>query len=326
MSSPINLLPTRAKTAYYLCLLPILSLLASCGGGDNNVSDIIDQVPTVAPIESVAKTAVPLSYAASIAMASVNGTSYPNVVTSNVCTGYPCVSVITITVQPNTLPIEPDNIGTGGEIVIVGLWSSANQAILTLVFNGFRVGNEFLSMRKVSTIPVSQQNNTTTFAYSNVDIDIETESETSIDLNDTEIQNEYNRLNLGIDMDPEVNVNLDAWVVEAQSGGTPTDFSDDKYLIVGGGQYFEAGPSAVSVLQIGAVGMQIAPDCVLNPKGGNAILQEVRVSSGNRSTWPILGQALIEFQSTCNGTAKVLLGTGSFFLASGDDIDLGFGN
>ena len=141
-----------------------------------------------------------------------------------------------------------------------------------------------------------------------------------------ELDGIIDRLNQAVNTDPEVNVSLDAGLIEAEMGGTLIDLSDDEYLVVGGGQYFEAGPVNLSALQIGVVDLLVTPDCALNPIDGNAVPQEVRVSTGDRSIWPIVGQAVIEFQSACDGTGRVLLGTGSFFLASGDDIELGFGD
>ena len=302
-----------------------LSLLLGCSSNkDDDSLDPINQVPTIAPIEAVVKTSVPLSYAAEIAMAAVNGTVFPQVSLSNTCSTFPCVATMVITVQPNDIPVVLDGISDNGEIFVVGLWSSSSQAILTVIFDGINAGNQYQFIRKISTIPVSQLNNITTVAYANIDIDIASDSEVSIDLNAGEIQTEYDRLNQSIDTDPELNINLEAWIVETNSNGTPNDLSDDQFSIVGGGQYFEANANEVSVLQIGAVDIQMTTNCALNPVGGLAVLQEVRVSSGDRATWPVLGQALIEFHSSCDGNARVILGIGSFFLATGDDIDLGF--
>lgn len=304
--------------------LPISGLIACSNSDDDDALDIIDQVPTVAPIESVVKTAVPLAYAASISMDSVNGTVFGNVSRSNTCSSYPCAASLVITVEPDSLPVTLSGISDNGEILVVGLFSSATQAIMTVVFDDIDAGNDFLSVRKISTIPVTRLNNITTLTYSNIDIDISTDPEDAISLNDTEIQNEYDRLDQDIDTGPEVNVTLDAWIVEADTRGTTSDVSDDEFRVVGGGQYFEVGPDDVSVLQMGVINMVVTPDCALNPTSGLSVLQEVRVSTGDRSTWPVLGQALIEFESDCTGSAHVILGTGSFLLASGDDIDLGF--
>ena len=307
-------------------LFTFLLATVGCGGGDNtqSVDDVIGQTPTVEPIAAVVKAAVPLGYAASISMAEVNGIDFPNAVSSNTCTSYPCLATIVITIEPDSLPIAIDGIADNGEIIVVGLWSSAVQAIMTVIFSDLNAGNDFLSIQKISTIPVSQQGNFLTIVYANTDINVETDSDNSIVLNDEQIQAEYQRLSQTIPEDPEVSVDMGAWVIEVDNFNTETILSDDKYQILGGGQYFDIAAGDVSVLQLGINALDFSAACSLNPTGGFAVLQEVQVTTGERAGWPKLGQAFIQFEPECDGRARVLLGTGSFFLISGDRIDLEF--
>jgi len=301
-------------------------LLVSCGDGndEDDIRNYFNQIPTVEPIESTVKTAVPLGYAASVAMASVNGAVIPNTSLSNTCTTYPCVATMVIILSPGILPVTLDGIENNGEIFVAGLWSSAQQAIMTMVFTDINAGSNYLSIHKISTIPVTQTGSTLSIVYAGVDMNIDSDPDFFIDLNDTQIQTEYERLNQPVSDDPEINVDMDAWVISVDLAGTSDDFTDDTYSILGGGQYFQAGAADVSVLQLGLLNLQITPDCSLNPIEGLAVLQEVEIATGERFTWPKIGQALMQFNPTCNGRASVLLGTGSFTLVSGEEIDLGF--
>jgi len=303
----------------------ILLTAIACGGNDKTtVDELIGQTPSVEPIAAVIKTSIPLGYAASVAMAEVNGVDLPNAVTSNTCTSYPCLATIVITIEPETLPISIEGVADNGEIIVVGLWNTAEQAIMTVVFSDLNAGNGFLSIQKISTIPVTQQGNLLTVVYANTDINIDSESDNAIVLTDDEIHAEYQRLSQAIPEDPEVSIDMEAWVIQIDNFDTQTIMSDDQYHILGGGQYFDVATGDVSVLQLGLNAVEYSAECPLNPTGGFAVLQEVQVSTGLRTSWPKLGQAIIEFEPQCDGMAQVLLGTGSFFLITGEKIDLGF--
>ncbi len=326
VSKRLNMIIKRSFAELSSVLAVLLLGLVGCGsGGDNsNIEETFSQTPTVEPIASVVKTAVPLGYAASVAMAEVNGIDIANASSSNTCSTYPCLATIVLTVTPETFPVAVEGVQDNGEIIIVGLWNSANDAILTVIFRDLSAGNGFLSIQKISTIPVNRQLGKLRVVYASVDIDIDVDSDNTIELSEEEIQQEYERLSQSIPEEPEIGVDMDAWMIEVDQQQTADSLADDKYRILGGGQYFDIAAGSISTLQLGVAELLFSADCSLNPTSGLAVLQEVEVGSGERATWPKIGQALIEFHPECDGKAKVLLGTGSFFLISGDLIDLGF--
>jgi len=315
---------TKKALSNIIFALFLLTVIG-CGGGDKTtVEDVIGQTPSIEPIAAVVKASIPIGYAASVAMAEINGVDLPNAVSSNTCTSYPCLATIVITIEPESLPISIEGVTDNGEIIVVGLWSSAERAIMTVVFSDLNAGNGFLSIQKISTIPVTQQGSLLTIVYSDTDINIDSESDNAIVLTDAEIETEYQRLSQPIPDDPEVSVDMGAWVIQVDNLATQSILSDDQYQILGGGQYFDVATGDVSVLQLGLNKVEYSAECTLNPTSGLAALQEVQVSRSARDSWVKLGQAIIQFEPQCDGTAQVLLGTGSFFLITGDKIDLGF--
>lgn len=319
-------MPTR-----FLRILILLCYLSSCsqGGGDgnseqlNDIEEQLDQTPTVEPIESAFKTMVPLGYIANVVMALAEGYEFDNASITNSCNSFPCAAVATVELNAVVLPMALD---AYGEVTVAGLWTSSESAVLSMSFTDMEIGTGIFPVPGITTVPVQRQGGLVTIVYGASDIDINTQPDTVHNLGDTEIQQELERLDQEFPEDPELALFMEAWSVQVDDGGTPGEIIDDTFTLNGGGQGVETSISQVSVLQLAMVDSRFSFECSLNPVTGMAVLQEIEVSSGPRSTWPKLGQALIQFDSICGGKANILIGTGSFLLQSGNSVNLGFAN
>ena len=309
---------------FYLILGTLLPL--GCGGS----SDALDELssffrdPNTEPVRATIKTAVPLAHIAAVSMAAVQDNPPPQVISYDTCSVYPCLALITMELDPANLPFAYP---AGGTVLVAGLWASPNQAILTASFIDVQPGVPFFKVSKVSTFPVMA---TTTpvsglkIVYADIDIDISSEPDDTIDLTNAEIQAEYDRLQASVSGDPEINISMDAWVIQMADDGTATDFTDDSYSISGGGQYIDinstSSPDSAGIFQVGMVDVRVSPVCSRNPTDGLAFIQEA--GSGGSGSFPVLASALMEFDSTCNGAVRVLVGLGNYINATGSWVTL----
>ncbi len=307
MSRPDSLLPRRTPAAALLGF----ALLAGCG---------VDQFfrdPPAEPIRGALRTTAPLAYAASVAMASVNGSPPPNALSTS-CSSFPCAALVTIAVNDQVLPLAFESSGQG-QILVAGLWTSPQTAILTTTFVDLAVGSASLRVRDVSAFPVVRTPTGLVLVYAAIDVNVATGPVDPASLGPTEIDAAFLKLQIAPSSDPEVNLGMDAWVVQVDDGGTPSDVSDDQVVVSGGGQVVAAGSGSGSILQLGMVGARMMPGCALNPVEGLAALQETGASARRL---PVLATALISFEPGCTGTARVLLATGNWLLAIGKAIPL----
>ncbi len=302
-----------------LCIL--ISLLWLVGCGADNPLDIF-QNPNTEPIRATVKTTVPLAHVAAVSMAAIQGYSPANVLSADSCSSFPCAALVLIELLPGNIPFAYDD---GGTAMVAGLWSSPNQAILTVSFLDVEPGVPSFKVSKVSTFPVITTQNPDSglkLVYADIDINIAGDPDDNIDLTDPQIKVEYDRLENEVSDDPEINLSMDAWVVELADAGTPDVFSDDRYTISGGGQYLnvtnDSSSSDVDIHQLGMIRARISHACSRNPTDGMAFIQDVSTSS----PLPVMATALIEFRNDCNGSAHVELATGNYIAATGSSVGL----
>lgn len=300
-------IPTRPRNNRFLILLFLIwPCLNACSEKEE------DKTPGIEPITANLKTVVPLAYAATQAMQSVSGNYDGPALISNTCTTFPCLATVDLPYSREDMPVA---LGSGGNIFIAGLWTAADQAIMTFSFSGTEAGTSNYPILKISTIPVSVRNGETLLIYSSTDINIAEEADDTVVLDDTQVQAELDRLGSPVTEDAELNVNMDAFVIK---------YSNDSYRVSGGGQYITLGGNSTSVLQLGMANVTIGGNCKINPVAGFAVINELKVSTGEVSQWPKLGVASIDFDSTCDGKARVVAAIGSYGVIAGKSIDLGF--
>ncbi|MCG6968715.1 MAG: hypothetical protein LJE85_03020 [Gammaproteobacteria bacterium] len=286
----------------------VIFLATACGKVDEETYSSTQKTPSTEPIKTTIKTTIPVAYAAAIAMQTVE------------CATFPCASTVTVSVEAGALPI---NLESYGSIVVGGLWSDSTHAVLTTSFIDVSIGAGSLQISNVATFPVLATADGIKLVYAGLDINIDSGETDPAQLSNDQIVSELDRLNTATTNDPEVSVDMDAWVIEVDYNGTSSDHTDDRYLIVSGGaQQISIDSDTTSVYQLGMVATEIGPNCSLNPTSGFALLNEVKVSTGDYADWPVIGSSLFQFDDTCDGTIKVVLSIGTFLGSTGKSIPL----
>jgi hypothetical protein len=319
-----NLIPSFQKSRPFLGLMTAALLatpwtLIACAG-DDAANDFFHS-PDSETIRMTVRTSIPLAYVANAAMAAVNGHAPPDTSVSNTCGAFPCTALVTVDNLESGLPFTLADHAVSA--VAAGLWSSAGAAVLTVSFLESPVGTETYRVTKVSTFPVVESLwGGYKIVYADLDVNIAQEPGDSIDLTDEQVQAEYDRAQVTVSDDPEINLSMDAWVIEIDHNDSPDDANDDRFLINGGGQYLYTTQASADVVQLGMAGTEVSWDCAANPTQGLAVMSELEVDSGNNDPPTVIANALIRFHDRCYQRADVVAATGNWFFATGDTIPL----
>ena len=310
---------------FFAVVLTATVMLCSCSSDGDDFLDDLFRSPNTEPIRASIKTAVPLAHAAAVSMAAVQGDIGDEVLVSNICDDegdYPCASLITFPMEPENIPFA---FNEGSHAVVAGFWSSPDQAILTVSFIETIAGVPSFEVSDVATFPVKRvefPHPGYMVVYANADINIVSDPDPD-DLTDEQKEAEFRRLELSADDDPDINIALDAWIIEVDSGDALDQFSDDSYTISGGGQYINVtsngGNTASGVYQLGLAGIRVDSSCSLNPLGGIGLIQELGAATGDAI--PLAATALLYFEGGCNGRIHVSLATGNFIASIGSTLE-----
>jgi hypothetical protein len=304
-----------------MALLASISALIACAG-DNELDEFF-RSPESEAIRMTVRTSIPLAYVANAAMAAVNGEAPPHTTVTNTCSSFPCTALVTVDKLESELPFTLADHAVSA--VVAGLWSSAGAAVLTVSFVESPVGTETYQVTKISTFPVVESIlGGYKVVYADLDVNIAQESGDSIDLTDDQVQEEYDRTQITVSDDPEINLSMDAWVIEVHHNDSPHNPTDDHFLINGGGQYLYTTQTSADVVQLGMAGAEVSWDCATNPTRGLAVMSELEVDSGNNDPPTVIANALIRFHDSCDQRADVIAATGNWLFATGDTIPLDF--
>ncbi|MBD3241482.1 MAG: hypothetical protein GF331_12910 [Chitinivibrionales bacterium] len=196
----------------------------------------------VGPVEEVLGTAVPLAYAATLAMAAMAGSNLPCVAVTASCASPPCSGSVTVSLdEACVLPLGYVGNGT---IVVAGNWTSENEATLTAVYQGVAIDGQELFVRQGAFAALASNDTiTVTYADQNVEVTSATDAE----------------------------IAQSAWSIAVATNGTLGDTDDDVMLITGLRQY--ASTSSVGNIALTAVRMDAS--CPANPTDGEATIYEV---------------------------------------------------
>jgi hypothetical protein len=262
-------------------------------------------------------TTVMVGYASNVAMAVIDGQSFPNVTFSRSNDGFPCTTLMVIDLEtdPNFfLPHEK-----ASQITVAGLWPDASSAILTIMLTDYHLGSSTLDILGIQTIPVIRDADHINIALAGMDIQMNPDQEAllSLNLSTLEIESEWLRLETPPPDDIYTAVLQNAYFIDVFNHSTSTSIGDDSYTITGGGQLVEIRGNSAEVTQQAMIDVCVTPACVLNPVNGMAL---VKVTGLENEGFPELGTVLLEFQAGCEGTARVYLATGMFTGSNGKDI------
>ncbi len=266
--------------------------------------------PDTSNLTETIQTAVTTGYAASLAVASVSGQTFPNVTTIRSNSGYPCTTLMQVDLQAESGFLASTEKASG--ITIAALWADETCGILTLLFTDYQSETSTFDLLAIKTVPVIlDEDGLLRVALASQDICLNPDQESilQINLNTLEIESEYLRLEYPQPNDVYVAIEQDAYLITVDRNTTPGDAQDDGYTITGGGQLIEVDNQDAEILQQGLLGLEVAPSCQQNPVAGMALIRAVGVKD---SKLPELGTALLEFSSGCTGSARVLLATGMY--------------
>jgi hypothetical protein len=309
----------------------LLSQLNGCDSKDD--FDDFFKDPDPAAIESSLKTAIPVGYASSLAMNAMAGDLATNVsIVNKLCTSdsstYPCSAWIAITYDPDTYPM-PVETGSSGEIIVVGLWTSIDTAILSVFFTDLDIYTGSFRLYDVDIFPVVRTGNVVTAVYADIDVNVGSTPVFPLTLTSTEIDFQKDRFTNTSPPNPplppddsQVSVEEEAWIVKVDCNSTTMDFNDDTYTINGAGQFVGASTSSASIQQVVFLGVQMSSACTLNPTEGLSIINDIAVSTDTSTYVETLGSALFTFHRECNGEADVTAAVGSYVGSFGDSLTL----
>ncbi len=304
-----------AVMAAIICTCAVLS----CNGKDE--LDDYFRPPDSEAIRMTIRTSIPVAYVGNAAMAAVNGHTPPDTTVTNTCSAYPCSAMVTVANLESALPFRLADHAVSA--VAVGLWSSAREAVLTVSFLESPVGTETYRVSKVSTFPVVESIwGGYRIVFADIDVNIAEEPDDSINLTDAQIQAEYDRTQVMVSDDPEINLSMDAWVIEVHDNDSPDDPNDDIFIINGGGQYLYTTQASAEAVQLGMADTRVSWDCDTNPTQGITVMNEVGGSSGGSEPPPVIANALIGYDDSCDAGADVIAATGNWLFSTGDSIPL----
>jgi hypothetical protein len=293
---------------FFILLIP--------GSSCNKIKDYFRE-PDPDPLLETIHTSILTGYAANISFALIAGQPIPgvNFVRSN--PGFPCTTLITINTSTNPgVYLAYLDVNT---ITISGLWADESTAILSILLTDFDTGTTTLDLLGIKTVPVIRIGDHINIAMASMDIQINPDQDAllGLNLNTLEIQTELLRLDSPRPKDVYIAVLQDAYFIDVYNNLTGNNLEDDSYTVTGGGQLIKVNGSSAEITQQAMVGVEISPDCILNPTDGIALM---KVTGLEDQGFPELGTAVFEFTSGCGGTAGVYAATGMYVGSNGKNI------
>jgi hypothetical protein len=265
--------------------------------------------PETEPLAESIQAAVMTGKAANLAMAIMEGRSFPMVTCSRSNPGFPCTTLMVYHVEEDPVLFFDQEKAT--TITIAGLWPDESTAILSLLFSDYNSGTSTFDLFGIQTIPVIRDADHIQIALAGMDIKLNPEQDAllRINLNTLEIESELIRLEAPLPPDIYVAVTQDAYLIDVNNNATGNDISDDEYSITGGGQLIKAAGSSAEIRQLAMFEVQVSAWCTSNPTGGMALMKTTGVEDQG---FPELGTAVFEFIAECTATAHVYVATGMY--------------
>lgn len=295
-------------------------------GSNNGIEDIIDNLfkePDITPIRRILKTVMPVSYAANLTMASLEGANFPNVTV--VEGGDSLLGVFLVYIEINDDFPLPAGVYADGRIIVAGLRVEYEAAIMTMIFSELNIKEGVFTVRDISTFPVVKfeegilDSEDLLIVYGDIDINKGSDTLITVDMSGEQIEIEFNRIEDMLDFDTSLLVEEDAWIIRVNNNNTLADAMDDKYIILGGGQYAEIGNGGEEIIQIVILDLVMSPVCNKNPIAGWILHNNLGISliSGIE-----IGRVLFAGHPECDGKIDVIAATGVYITSWGKSIPL----
>lgn len=309
------------KALQYITVI-VLLITVSCRKEINNPLDKWMQDPPVAPITKTIKTVVPVGYAASLVISDMKGYKQTNVKSVNLKS-----SKLLYVDTSIDYPYKFKN-DSYGEMVIAYIQTDLNTALVSVFFTDMDISTGSFKLKNVIAFPVilDEFNNKITAVYVSMDVNLGDNLLPGIDLSEQEINENLGKLDNEITYITEIAIEQNAWIIEINPGNY-ADLFDDNFKIFGGQQAVHVEDyqteSSVGALQMAMIDVDFSSDCLKNPTGGYAFMQDVEVATSTNDNDIVFGHVFYDFHSSCDGDVEVEVATGNFVFAIGSELDLG---
>jgi len=302
-----------------ICIITFI-FLYSCHG----ISDL-GQTPELTPLTQGFKTSAAIGYCTSLAYTAFTGGSLPTNATfsSNTTTGYSNAGIIHASISANSpLPFNHEI----GDIYIAGLWDDVSQGgVLSIFFGNYDLLSSSVRIYGLYLIPISHDpvtgNLQAVFAQEDILLGEGTDTLLDLSLSKPKFDAALDRLNGTSSTNTFTAVTQNVWFISVDPKGTLSDLYDDVVTVNGGGQIVEANSTSGGILYHAMIGTVFCYSaCASNPTAGTAFVQNFKASGSSVD----LGNFTMNFHSTCDGRADVLLATGKYAASTGKTIALGW--
>lgn len=298
---------------YRIHILLLIAVFTRCTAIDG-INDFFIN-PDMTPLKETIRRGLPLGYASRVAQLTVEGKKPSFVRIVSPCNNFPCVSVIKFDAADTDFPwFQEFDYST---ITVAGLWNSPQQGLLSVLFTTNTPGT--IRLFEFKTFPVQEQfAGNLLLAFNRMDINPGTGPYITVDVTQGEFNAEFDRFVNVNSLDSLIELDQEVWMMEILDQGTD-DLSDDSYSLTGAGQFVTVAGEEVIALQVAALNLQLKPDCITNPVGGDILINNAGTNTNSSSV--TVGMAQLQFEGNCNAKIRVNIATGSYLASFGKNLD-----
>lgn len=311
-----NYLDRCRMFARYLMIVSWISLLFSC----DKIREM-DQEPEIHSLQDGLRTCATVGYCASLANTLFRGDPLPeNVIFQPVDTDtHSGAGILYVDINSEyPLPLNQ----SVGQIIIPALWNDDHDGVITILLLDIDLIPFNAGLLGIYTIPVIFQHDTgqilTILAEQDIVVGEGTDTLLNLSLTNPQFDLELDRGSAKKPADAFAAVTQNVWFVLIDPRNTPGNLYDDLFTIHGGGQIVEARSQSGGILYHSMIGTKLDLQyCSRNPVEGIGLIQNFKAGS-----FFDLGNAVLEFQHDCKGSARVSFASGKYFMSKGDFISL----
>lgn len=309
---------TKLKLFKPAAFLLIATALLSCKKIEEFNKD-----PDITPLKEGFQISAAVGHCASLAHMAFNGQPLPENVSfqSGSNSEYPGSGILYVNVSDNyPLPYN-QNIG---DIIIAGLWdNTGGGGVISIIFADVNLFTQDFKFYGIHTVPVAKRHTTgeliTVFAEQDIVIGEGSDTLMNLSLSRPEFNMELERAESERPEDVFVAVQQNVWFLTIDQN-EPADVYDDSYEINGGGQMAKVADDAGGITYHAMIKTQYNfANCSFNPINGVGFIQNIQAGSSFD-----FGNITLEFHPSCDGKAKVKVGTGEYLGANGKNVNLHF--
>lgn len=310
------------KKRIVLCIVFVLLAFSSdCINPLQQLNNMFNKAPDIAAVTRTIKVSLPLAYAANVALDAVNKQAFSGV-TMNPSLGdtFPYSGMVTIPIsKAHPLPVGLDSSGT---IVVLGLWSSRNEGVMSVFFTSRNIKDGTFTLANIAFVPAQRDSITgaTTVVFAAEDINADSTTVVTTKITDSLVAVKLQGIPLTLPTDSNLAVTQKAWIVVVSPNPDPGAAT---YSLYGAGQYIGVQPSTTELVQAAMVNVVFTPDtCRHNPISGYALINDLKILNSQTNSTEQMGSTVLTFNKGCSGSATITLATGVYLARTGSSAAL----